>query len=86
MGLKIFPLEREDSVLHVKKTTTLPTVSFPSYRLKMESFLYSLGSTQMRKKLQNEPAKCGKCSETDVLNNILKLLPPPTQSLFSWGL
>ncbi len=50
MGLKIFPLEIENSLLHVKKITALPTVSFLFYRLKMESFLYSLGSREMRKK------------------------------------
>ncbi len=50
IGLKFFPLKSENSVLHVKKITALPTVSFLFYRLKMDSFLYSLGSRQMRKK------------------------------------
>ncbi len=51
IGLKFFPLESENTLLHVKKITALPTASFLFYRLKMESFLYSLGSRQMRKKI-----------------------------------
>ncbi len=47
----IFPLESENNLLHVKKITALLTVSFLFHRLKMESFLYSLGSRQMRKKI-----------------------------------
>ncbi len=79
IGLKFFPLESESSLLHVKKIIALSTVSFLFYRLKMESFLYSLGSKQMRKKnCKMSWQKCGKCSENDVLNNISKLpLPPP---------
>ncbi len=77
-GLKFFPLESENSLLQVKKMTPLPTVSFLFYRLQMESFLYSLVSRQMRKKNCNmSRQKCGKCSENDVLKNILKPPPPP---------
>ncbi len=50
-GLKFFQLESENGLLHVKKITTLPTVSFLFCRLKMENFLYSLSSRQMRKKI-----------------------------------
>ncbi len=60
ISLKFFPLESENSLLHVKKITALPTVSFHFYRVKIESFLYGPGSRQMRKKLQNEPAKVWK--------------------------
>ncbi len=60
IGLKFFPLESENNLLYMKKITALSTVSFLFYRLKMESFLYSLGSRQMRKKI----AKCvGKSAE-----------------------
>ncbi len=79
MGLKCFPLKSENSLLHVKKITAFPTVSFLFYRLKMESFLYSLGSRRMmKKKFKMSRQKCGKCLENDVLNNILKhpLSPP----------
>ncbi len=61
ISLEFFPSESENRVLHEKKITALPTVSFLFYRLKIESFLYSLGSRQIRKKaLQNEPAKVWK--------------------------
>ncbi len=69
IGLKFFPLESENNLLHVKKITVLPTVSFFLYILKMESFLYSLSPRQMRKKVAKW---AGKCSENDVLNNMLK--------------
>ncbi len=48
VGLKIFPLESENSLLHVKKITDLPTVSFLFYRLKMESFLFAPRTTEVR--------------------------------------
>ncbi len=51
INLKYFSLESENSLLHVKKITAFPTVSFLFYRLKMESFLYSLNCRQMRKKI-----------------------------------
>ncbi len=63
IGLIFFPLGSKNSLLHVKKKkiTALLRVSFLSYGLEMESFLYSLGSRQMRKeKLQNEPTKVRK--------------------------
>ncbi len=51
VGLKFFPLKSENSLLHVKKITVLPTTLILLYRLKMKSFLYSLGSIQMREKI-----------------------------------
>ncbi len=77
IGLKFFPLESENSLLHVKKITTLPTVSFLFYRLKMKTFcLQSRLQANEEKKLQNEPAKVQKMFEKEVLNNILT--HPPT--------
>ncbi len=38
IGLKFFPLVTENSLLHAKKITDLPTVSFLFYGLKMESY------------------------------------------------
>ncbi len=85
IGLKFFPLDSENSLLHVKKITTLLTISLLFYRLKMESFLYSLGSRQMRKKnCKMGRQKCEKYSENDVLNNILKPLPHHLE-LFNGG-
>ncbi len=59
-----FPLESENNLLHEKKITTLPTVSFIFYRLKMESFLYSLGSRQMGEKnckMRRQKFECERC-------------------------
>ncbi len=51
----MFPLERENSLVDIKKITALPIVSFLFYRLKMESFLCSLNPrANEENKLQNE--------------------------------
>ncbi len=86
IDLNFFPLESENSLLHVKKITALLTVSFLFYRLKMESFLYSLGSRQMRKKnCKMSRQKYGKSSENDVLNNTLRRPVPPSPGAFFMG-
>ncbi len=58
-------LESENILQQVKKITALPTLPFFLYRLKMESFLYSIGSGQIRQKnckMSRQKFDCGKCS------------------------
>ncbi len=81
IGLKIFPLEIENSLLHVKKLQ-LSHYFISLLQIKNGKLLLQSGlQANEEKNLQNEPAKCKKCSENDVLNNILK--PPlPHPELF----
>ncbi len=84
IGAKFFPFESENSLLHVKKITALPTVSFLFYRWKMESFFYSLGSRQMRKKTAKWAAKSAENVREWCPKQHITTPPPPTWS-FLWG-